>query len=339
MQQPITLFLVLLLLSSCGNKLQTTSPQNTAIPVRELVVIPNSNTIPLGMNYTAEVFFAPRDTTSNTRLYITEDIMPYDSVLKNNQWKFIKKAGLNYQTIQADPATARAIYTHTTTATGICHWGGLIEQINPEGDTLMQAFKKQYHITANNLSITPTRMNILYRGIDNPVAISVAGLPDEQLMASMSNGQINRKGKGYTARPGRGKTCKIMVSSFDSDGSRKQIGTREYTVKNVPNPVPYFSGNNSGCITRGKLMASNGVMAKLEDFEFDLKYTVTEFTLSATIQGKVIELKTRGNRITSHQKTLLKSLKQGTKFYIEKIKAKGPDGRTCYLPTMVFKIV
>jgi hypothetical protein len=79
-------------------------------------------------------------------------------------------------------------------------------------------------------------------------------------------------------------------------------------------------------------------VAEMENFDFDLKFAVTEFVVTATIKGFAQSKPAKGARFTSEQKALFNSLTKGSKVYIEDIKAMGPDGKTRELSTIGFTI-
>src|SRR5690606_24745651 len=107
------------------------------------------------------------------------------------------------------------------------------------------------------------------------------------------------------------------------------IGTTDWRVKKVPDPVAQVAGLSGGDIRKERLQVEDGVMAVLEDFDFDFKYKVTEFELQTTIAGGYIDRKTsKSNRFTSEQKEQLKRVQPGTIVYISNIKAIGDDGST-----------
>lgn len=86
-------------------------------------------------------------------------------------------------------------------------------------------------------------------------------------------------------------------------------------------------------------MAQQGVMASMPpDFEFDLKFNVTEFTVMAVVQGFVQERKVKGNLFNQDVKSLLNNLNKGNPVYIQDIKAVGPDGTVRTLGTINFKL-
>jgi gliding motility-associated protein GldM len=184
-------------------------------------------------------------------------------------------------------------------------------------------------------------MNVFYKGVDNPVDVSVPGFSADKIRPSISNGSITKaSGGGYTVRVSKGTTANISVQAEMPDGSSKRLGPAEFRVKSVPNPTPYFAGKSLGDekVKKAELTAAQGVIAKMEDFEFDLKFTVTRFKLTMIIGGTPIEKISKNNRVTSDMKEMLKKAKRGQKIYIENIKAKGPDGTIRNLGALSFKV-
>jgi hypothetical protein len=80
-------------------------------------------------------------------------------------------------------------------------------------------------------------------------------------------------------------------------------------------------------------------MAVLEDFDFNFKYTVTEFTLEATGQGGYTNpWNAVTNRFTNDQKDQIRRLNPGNSVFITNIKAVGDDGVETNLDPIIFKL-
>ena len=93
------------------------------------------------------------------------------------------------------------------------------------------------------------------------------------------------------------------------DGSRKLVGTTEWRVKKVPDPVAQVAGLSGGDIRKERLQIEDGVMAVLEDFDFDFKYKVQQFTVETTGQGGYVNrFPTNGNRFTTEQKNAFRGV-------------------------------
>jgi len=81
------------------------------------------------------------------------------------------------------------------------------------------------------------------------------------------------------------------------------------------------------------------VIAKMIDFEFDLKFDVVEYKVTMVIGGTPIEKVTKGAAVSGDMKEMFQKAKPGQKVYIEQIKARGPDGTTRNLGSLAFKVV
>ena len=155
----------------------------------------------------------------------------------------------------------------------------------------------------------------------------------------MSNGSKSGSNGGFKVRPGKGQTCIISVSA-DINGKNTNFGKKEFRVKNVPDPKPFFGGKSgSDNIPRKNLLAAAGVIAKMENFEFDLRFDIISYQVSATVRGNVVEQPCRGPALSPNSKKIIAELKSGQKIYIEKIKAKGPDGTIRDLGTIALKVI
>jgi hypothetical protein len=122
---------------------------------------------------------------------------------------------------------------------------------------------------------------------------------------------------------------KALISVSAKFGSTsKSMGSIEFRVKQVPDPVCYFAGKKGDdIVSKGELMAAGGLIPKLENFDFDLKFDITSFEVSALVKGSLVTLASRSNKLTPEMQTLFKNVGSGAKVYIESVKAKGPDGR------------
>jgi len=86
------------------------------------------------------------------------------------------------------------------------------------------------------------------------------------------------------------------------------------------------------------LSSAPGVTAVLEDFAFDLKYKVTKYTVTTTINGMTTEKQKKGSEFDAEIRNLIKNLKANSKLIIEDIEAVGPDGTPRALSPIVFKV-
>jgi gliding motility-associated protein GldM len=277
-------------------------------------VIANSNIVFQGEPYEAEVFLAAEDTTQQPEIFI------------NGR--------------PAEVKDGKAIYKASASETGVFKWSGLIKYKTPEGIFKDYKFEQTYQVTKPSITMSATRMNVFYRGLDNPFDIA-GGIPKEDLEVEMTNGRVTRSGDTFIVRPTdldeSGKKTKITVYA-NINGTKRLIGSTEWRVKPVPPPIAQVAGKSSGDIRREVLAIQDGVMAVLQDFDFDFKYRVSEFEVQTTTGGYTDIKKSRSNRFTPEQREMLTRVQLESFVYIGNIKAIGDDGSTRDLLPITFKV-
>ncbi len=268
----------------------------------EAKVIPASNYVLLGDEYQAEIFVGAFDTKS------------------------VITANIDGSTIEGD--TGLISYRVPASSEGLKKYEGNISVKTPFG-TRDYPFKSEYIVAKPSATVSADKMNVFYIGVDNPVTVSVPGVANEKVRPSISGGSMRPKGGGkYIVKVNKRAGAKAIVTiNADFDGKMKAMGRSEFRVKRVPDPVPSIGGVSEGFIPKGRLTASGGIIAKLKEFDFDLKMRVTSFTMQ-TIRGGDLTPKmiSKGNRFTPAMLAVLSKAKRGQKFWFENITAKAPDG-------------
>ena len=112
----------------------------------------------------------------------------------------------------------------------------------------------------------------------------------------------------------------------------------EFRVKKVPSPLASFAGvTGDGKASKGELQAAGGVIPKLEDFVFDLKFPVISWVMSMNINGVFVDAPASGPGKTGQMSDMLNKAKPGTKILIEQVKVQAPDGVRS-IPGCVIKV-
>ncbi len=275
-----------------------------------------SNYILKGDVYKAEIFLTAVDTTQNPRVFIG----------RNELKKF---------------EDGRAIYRYKTSKVGEHKWGGILIYKSPSGIEKRLKFSSSYIVAEPAVVVSPTKMNVFYMGVDNPVSVSASGFAKNKVRASISNGNgelIKQSNGEYIAKPKFiGKLAKVKVEAY-SDGKWQHLHTVDFRVKPIPDPVAKVAGKTGGKIKKNLLRAQRGVDAVLDNFDFDLKFQIKSFNVSTVVKGYTVDKYSKNSFFTAEQKALFNGLRRNQKVYIEDIKAVGPDGITRHLPTIVFRI-
>ncbi len=298
----------------------------------EAVVIHNSDYIIVGNEYKAQVFIAAQDTTQQPSIYIGS----YDSTVNKEDGSVSYTMRRPYDSLKVEGG--KGIYTKRPGSAGQTKWGGLIRLKAPEGGVdLWKPFRAQFSSAAAALVVSPVKMNVLYIGVDNPVEISVPGVPGEKIFPTLSNGKIRKEGDAYIINVTKGPTAEISVMA-EIDKQKRSMGSKLFRVKTVPDPVAKVNGLKGGAIDKNVMLAMAGVSADMENFDFDLVFKVTAFNVTAIQSGFARIEPSKSNKFTPQQLSLIKAAQKNQKVYIEDIKAIGPDGTTRSLGTLSFTL-
>lgn len=290
--------------------------------------------------YEAEVFLAAFDTTQKPKIYVGR----VDSTVADNgrvDYFMAGELGRDYDTLHVEDGVGKYTAVGHSLSPSI-KWGGLIELKTPSG-VINYPFEADYQVGEVGLVVSPTKMNVFYIGVDNPVDISVPGVPKENIVATMTNGTIreDKTTGGWIVRPATGDlTGKKTTISVNAEvhGKKREMGSVAFRVKTVPDPVAKVAMSKGGVLQRSMLLAQTGVFCEIENFDFEMPFKVISFSVNAIIQGFEEVSQSNSNKFTEGQFDLIKKLRRGDKVNFENIKAKGDDGITRNLPPMIFKL-
>jgi gliding motility-associated protein GldM len=288
-------------------------------------VISKNSYILKGQKYKAEVLVAAYDTKQTPKVYYREGSTPITAAdIKNNRVK----------RIEGNEGIVNLEFTEKKV--GIHKYTGVVEMLNPEGDTVRYSFDSEYVVAPPSLTVAATKMNVFYIGVENPVSISVPGIAAEKIKAKITEGcNLTKTNNGdYIVVVSRGIKKAIISAKAKVDGKTENMGSREFRVKRVPDPIAEIAGTKEGFLDKNTLLAASAIIPMMKDFEFDLNFVVNSFTMGTIINGDWIPKSTRGNRFSNEMKELIRNSKRGQKFFFENIQASGPDGTTRTLNTV-----
>ena len=186
------------------------------------------------------------------------------------------------------------------------------------GELVPVPFESKYSVIAEPSSavVSADKMNVLYRGLDNPISVSLPGVADNKIKVSATGGTLSKNGKGWNIRPGAGNVAKIIVNATLSTGPKQS--TAEFRIKDVPAAQGSVRGQY-GIVRMPKSGLSKApIAAGLPDFEFDLKLQVTSFKIKVPNQLTII---VNGSTLNAAAKRALSKAKRGDIINIYDIKA------------------
>lgn len=239
------------------------------------------------------------------------------------------------------------MYTFSPESEGTTELKGIVRVKNPENPNAAPKifqFHSQYKSAKPAVVVAPEKMNVFYRGLDNPVAVSVPGIAAEDLVVGMSpgTGTVVKKSNGeYSVRVTSAERCTVNVSAKTSDGTVRSMGKGvEFRIKSVPNPVPEVYGKRgSNVIRQAELQFITTVASKLEDFVFKLEMPVVSFSVGVYVNGILVPKDAIGSSLSPDQRNLVKSARRGNKVYFENIKVRKPDGRIENIGNVILTVI
>ena len=144
-------------------------------------VIPRSTYVIQGDSFKAEVIVAAFSNTQPPRMRLASAFSDTSGMPIYDKFDDLDSSNISI-------VGGSAIYSVPATAEGTQEWGGVIQIKGPDGKYRSFDIPKQsYTVAKPTLVVSPTAMNVFYRGLDNPVEVSVPGVPTEALEVSISS--------------------------------------------------------------------------------------------------------------------------------------------------------
>jgi len=188
-----------------------------------------------------------------------------------------------------------------------------------KGKAIKVPVQGNYSVVAgsNQAIISADKMNVVYRGLANPITISLPGVSPTKIKASAS-GLKKKSGTAYVLRPGKGKTVSINVSATTDKGEKIKSPPVTFRIKDIPQAMASIRGEYGSIKMPKGSLAKSSINAGLPDFVFDLKLRVKRFQVKVPGKGTVT---VSGGRMNSQAQKAIASAKRGDIVTIFGIKA------------------
>ena len=146
----------------------------------------------------------------------------------------------------------------------------------------------------NEAVISADKMNVVYRGVVNPMTISMPGVPDNQVNAS-APGLSRKSGPNYIMKPNAGSAEVTIVVTGTFDG-QKFSSSKKFRVKDIPKPEGAIL-RTTGAVKLAKANILAGELSvAFNDFDFDLTTKVNSFRILVPGQPSVV---VQGSRVSA----------------------------------------
>ncbi len=208
-----------------------------------------------------------------------------------------------------------------------------------------QPWSFQYMVGSAGASVQLDKMNVFYVGVPNPITVTAAGYSLEDVSVSIPGAEVATNGLGkYTVTvPASliGKQVETSINAKDATGA-KNVGKMAIRVKKIPDPQARVAGKPGGGMPAASFRVQDGVIAVLDNFDFEAKFRVTGFSFSAAPKrGEYVgPYPVNGPQFRSSKEVeaAMGRLKPGDKVFIEEIRGVGPDNTTRRLNDIIFTL-
>ncbi|MGB0432241.1 MAG: GldM family protein [Bacteroidia bacterium] len=281
---------------------------STSSPVSGLqaMVMPRSTTVPIGSSYEADIFLGAQ--ISSVTPVIEVDGKALELNGSTGKYKI--------------PVSNNGKVTKPVT----------IKLLNPKtGITEEYSTQLSYEGFSTPAIVSAQKMNVFYKGLENPVSVSVPGFEPNKVQVSISPSGIgsvvkSRDGLYNVKITGANKrTCKINVAVKMDDGSTRTLAPQEFRIKKVPKPYANINNKSGGVISKAELPTISRVLATMDpEFLFDgVRYKITKFNyIYSSTRGNPTRGRSNSQILPDALKDKFNTAKSGDVFTIYQLFAK-----------------
>ena len=271
-------------------------------------VIPKSTYIMQGSQFEADIFVAA-----------------YDS-------KAQLKAEVNGAKLVSTDTNGSITWKTGSGGEGVHKYQGNVYVKAANGEDVAYPFSGEYTVGKPAAVVSLTNMNIFYVGVENPVSISVPGIPAKDITATISSGTISSVGGGnYTVKLSKLEREVTITVSAKIDNRVQRMGEFKYKTRKIPTPVLKVGSLSGKKVTKDELANAGKLRATFpEDFVFKVPpLNVRQYTIAVGANEKNIS----GNTINPEAQGIIKQAKKGQRVMITDVEVRLPDGRSETLET------
>jgi len=172
----------------------------------------------------------------------------------------------------------------------------------------------------NSATISADKMNVVYRGVKNPMTISFAGIADNKVVAR-AEGLVKGNGVGkyiMDVTRVKGREVTINVTGTLPDG-KTVPSNATFRIKDIPRPTGTIRGEVGSVSMQKNSLEISTIGAKLDDFDFELPLNITGFSFKVPGQPTIT---VKGNKLNARAKQALRKAKRNAGIQIFNIQAK-----------------
>lgn len=176
---------------------------------------------------------------------------------------------------------------------------------------------------SQNVAVQLTEMNLLYKGIDNPVNIAVEGVKNEDLIIATSDFLTLANGNLRAEKELRGEGFVYVGKKENQD--TVWLDTVKLRVRSLPQPTAQLGGIPNDGLPKGKasVVAQTSLLATMgAGFAYNLSYRITSYKCIIAYQDKPpVIFSGNSGAITGQMRSAIAQANNGDRILFEAIEA------------------
>jgi hypothetical protein len=193
--------------------------------------------------------------------------------------------------------------------------------------------------------VSATKMNVVYRGIPNPIDLAVSGRTWDELTVSVDSIhtlECPRKGSCFLT-PSKDLSVHSVKVHVRIDGAPEgdQVLTpAEFRIKRIPDPALHWSGleANDRYVSRSTMLSFGPVSVRMSGFDFDVRPWIVNFWFGVERQGVFQYFRSEDIWLTPEMKAALLQTQRGDRIWIGNALVSMPDGTDRELPPLLLTL-
>ena len=201
-------------------------------------------------------------------------------------------------------------------------------------------FNSSFFVAEPSANVAATKMNVFYRGVDNPIKISAAGVPATELQYSIKGDGSIVKTKDGLAVKGltKKKVQNVTVYVFSGNGAdRKELGKQEFRVKDLPDPNVFVRGmTGKDRVAKQSFLVNPYLLCALPEYiNFEFKFKVVSFNMVINKGGDTFIKHSSSAQLSAEMKDYIKNARKNSMIVFTDIKVQGPIRRRDVAPFVI----
>lgn len=274
----------------------------------DAMVVPNSKFVFKGQKYSAKIVLSAVDSTKTPEYYVN------GSRLANNTYEFVAGSKM-----------------------GQSKYSGEIRLPGNDGVVRSYKFESDYIVSEPSANVSNEDLNVVYKGIDNNISVSVPGVTPENVRVVVSGGTAQNLGRGkYIVRTFNDGVLKLAIYG-KMDNKELSMGEQVFRIKRLSRPAVYIvdagGEERQDNMTLDQLRGSSIIASYGPDALIDVKFKIISFSMSAPGLRPV---NINGTRMDVN---FINNLSKGNMVILYNIKAVGPDKIVQSLSSVAIRVI